>query len=100
MLENDKLQRDPGSYSGWVGRSPSEYYTLAAVTQMLNKKGDVVQMPFGAMGIEIRDKQGRPMAAVNLADKGTVYFTRDLSPAEKFLMANICTALLLQEQIG
>jgi hypothetical protein len=100
MLDNDAAQRDPKYYFGLVARNRDEYYTIVPVTKMLNKKGDVMNMPFGAMGFEIRDRSGVALAAVNLADKGQVYFARGVDAREKFLLANICMALLLQEAIG
>jgi hypothetical protein len=100
MLNNDLVQRQPKYYSGMVARNRNDYYTIVPVTKVLNNQGEAMQMPFGAMGLEIRDRSGQPLAAINLADKGCVYFIRDLDPEEKFLMANICAALLLQEVIG
>jgi hypothetical protein len=100
MLDNEEVQRDPKYYSGMVAKSRDQYYTIVPVTKVLSNKGKVLDMPFGAMGLEIRDRSGVPLAAVNLADKGQVYFAKGLDEQEKFLLANICTALLLQEQIG
>ena len=100
MLDNDMVQRQPKYYSGMVARNRNSYYTIVPVTSVLRNNGEAVQMPFGAMGLEIRDRSGLPLAAINLADRGRVYFIRDLEPEEKFLMANICAALLLQEVIG
>jgi len=39
------------------------------------------------------------VAAVSLIDNGMVYLGRT-TPEERFLLANACTALLLQEEIG
>lgn len=100
MLDNDLVQRQPKYYSGMVARNRNDYYTIVPVTSVMRSNGEAMQMPFGAMGLEIRDRSGQPLAAINLADKGRVYFTRSLDPEEKFLMANICAALLLQEVIG
>jgi hypothetical protein len=100
MLDNEEVQRDPKYYSGMVAKNRDQYYTIVPVTKVLSNKGKVMNMPFGAMGLEIRDRSGLPLAAVNLADKGHVYFAKGLDEQEKFLLANICTALLLQEQIG
>jgi hypothetical protein len=100
MLDNDRVQRQPKNYAGIVSLGRDDYYTINPVSSILNQNGKALQMPFGAMGLEIRDPSGKPLAAVNLADKGQVYFVPGLSKDEKFLMANICTALLLQEVIG
>jgi hypothetical protein len=100
MLDNEAAQREPKYYTGLLARSRDEYYTIVPVTKMLNQKGEVMQMPFGSMGLEIRDRSGIALAAVNLADKGKVFFAKGLDAQEKFLLANACTALLLQEVIG
>jgi hypothetical protein len=100
MLDNEAVQREAKYYTGLVGKSRDQYYTIVPVTKVQSSQGKVMHMPFGAMGLEIRDRSGLPLAAVNLADKGQVYFAKGLDPREKFLLANICTALLLQEQIG
>nr|MBI1229416.1 hypothetical protein [Cytophagales bacterium] len=100
ILNNDSAQRNPREYAGTISKSNGEYYTLHPLSSVLSKKGKALQMPFGSMGLEVRDRSGHPLAAVNLADKGQVYFIQGLTREEKFLMANICTALLLQEVIG
>ena len=56
-------------------------------------------MPFGSAGYQITTKEGKPLAAVSLMDKGVVYLT-DLNPEEKLLLATALAALLLQEVIG
>jgi hypothetical protein len=100
VLNNDRAQRQPRDCAGTISKSNGDYYTIFPVSSLLSKDGKALQMPFGAMGLEIRDQTGRPLAAVNLADKGQVYFAAGLDREERFLMANICTALLLQEVIG
>lgn len=100
VLNNDRVQRQPRNCAGTISISNGDYYTIFPVSSVLGKNGQALQMPFGAMGLEIRDGTGRPLAAVNLADKGQVYLAQGLDREERFLMANICTALLLQEVIG
>jgi hypothetical protein len=100
VLDNDVAQREAREYRGYLYRSAAEYYQIVPVTKMMNKKGEALQMPLGSMGFEIRSREGVPLAAVSLADRGKVYFTVDLSGPEKFLLANACAALLLQEIIG
>ncbi|SMD43296.1 hypothetical protein SAMN00777080_1884 [Aquiflexum balticum DSM 16537] len=100
ILDNDRAQRHPKTYAGTISMSNGDYYTIYPVSSILSQNGKALQMPFGSMGLEIRDQSGYPLAAVNLADKGQVYFVRGLDQEERFLMANICTALLLQELIG
>jgi hypothetical protein len=55
-------------------------------------------MPFGSAGFEIRNKDGKALAAVSMIDNGVVYLS-DISPEEKILLSGVCAALLLQEQI-
>ena len=81
-----------------ISQSNDRYYTLHPVYALEKKDGKTANIPFGSIGYEIRGKEGKPLAAVSLIDKGVVYFN-DISADEKFLMANICTAILLQEEI-
>lgn len=56
-------------------------------------------MLVGSIGYEILSRQNELIAAVSLVDGGNVYLnTKD--PRERFLMANLCAALLLQENIA
>ncbi|HEX6846005.1 MAG TPA: hypothetical protein VF144_03450 [Chitinophagaceae bacterium] len=98
ILDNEEAQRNSKKYIGVISQTRDRYYTLHPVFKMEKKDGTVGTMPFGSIGYEIRNKQGKPLAAVSLIDKGVVYFN-DISNDEKFLMANICTAILLQEEI-
>lgn len=98
ILDNEEAQRHSKKYMGVISQSRDRYYTLHPVFKMEKKDGSAGTMPFGSVGYEIRNKQGKPLAAVSLIDKGVVYFN-DISSEEKFLMANICTAILLQQEI-
>lgn len=99
LLDNEAAQRDSRSYTGVIARGRDEYYTIHPVYKLEGKGGKVYNLPAGSVGYEIRNRQGLPLAAVSLIDKGTVYLnTRE--PEQRFLMANICTALLLQQSIG
>ena len=99
MLDNDAIQEKRKTYVGVISQSRDQYYTLHPVYALEMKNGKTGNILAGSLGIEIRNKQGKPLAAVSLIDKGMVYFN-GVSSEEKFLMANICTALLLQEQIA
>jgi hypothetical protein len=99
MLDNQAWQAKPKSYIGMVSLDADHYYTVVPVTQMVGKNGKAANMPFGSIGLEIRNTQNKPVAAVSLLDNGVVYLS-DVPEAERFLLANICTALLLQQQIG
>ena len=98
VLDNEAAQRNSKKYTGVISQSKDRYYTLHPVFKMEKKDGSAGTMPFGSIGYEIRNKQGKPLAAVSLIDKGVVYLN-DISADEKFLMANICTAILLQQEI-
>ncbi len=98
ILDNEEAKRHSKKYIGVISQSKDRYYTLHPVFKMEKKDGTTGTMPFGSVGYEIRSKQGRPLEAVSVIDKGVVYFN-ELSADEKFLMANICTAILLWQEI-
>jgi hypothetical protein len=98
VLDNEAAQRNSKKYMGVISQSNERYYTLHPVYKMEKKDGKTGTMPFGSIGYEIRNKDGKPLAAVSLIDNGIVYFN-ELAANEKFLMANICSALLLQQEI-
>jgi hypothetical protein len=97
-LDNQESQEKPRKYIGYLAKSKTEYYTLHPVRQ-LEKKGKVSNMPFGSIGFEFRNPAGKTVAAVSMMDKGLVYLAKTIAE-ERFLLANACTAILLQEQIG
>jgi hypothetical protein len=99
VLDNQQWQARPKKYTGIIALDKDNYYTLVPVTQMQRKDGTAANMPFGAIGLEIRNPQGKPVAAVSLIDKGVVYLS-GVPAGERFLLANICAALLMQEQLG
>jgi hypothetical protein len=99
ILDNQPWQARAKKYTGVIALNKDQYYTLVPVTQMQRKDGSAANMPFGSIGIELRNPQSKPVAAVSLIDKGVVYLS-DVPAEERFLLANICAALLMQEQIG
>ena len=98
VIDNEASQAKAKTYTGMVAQSRDKFYTLHPVYQITGNKGKVYTMPFGSMGYEIRTKEGKPVAAISLVDRGFVYLNT-AQPEEKFLLANICAALLLQEAI-
>ncbi len=98
LLDNDQWQAKPQQYIGLVALDKNNYYTLKPVSELQKKNGTAAKMPFGAIGFEILNKENKPVAAVSLIDNGAVYFNTTDSN-EKFLLANIATALLLQQNI-
>ncbi|MGB8191950.1 MAG: hypothetical protein WCF67_08530, partial [Chitinophagaceae bacterium] len=75
-----------------------KYYTIHPVYKIAGKNDKIYTMPVGSVGYEIRNKEGKPLAAISLMDRGMVYLN-PMPADEKFLIANVCTALLLQESI-
>jgi hypothetical protein len=65
----------------------------------MEKNGKSGNILAGSVGFELFDPQGRSVAAVSLVDKGMVFLGKG-NATERFLLANACAALLLQEQIG
>lgn len=98
VLDNKESQRSPHEYTGRLVKSPTEYYTIVPVTAV-EIKGKTANTFAGSIGFEFRNKEGKTVAAVSLMDKGMVYLGKTTAE-ERFLLANACTALLLQEVIG
>jgi len=97
LLDNDLAQSAPKKYRGVFAKSKTEYYTLLPVTRMENggRSGSILA---GSIGYEIFNAGGRAVAAVSLVDNGAVFLGRT-GEGERFLLANLCAALLLQQQI-
>lgn len=97
VLDNDAAQLFAGDYTGFFALDNNNFYTLKPITHIAGKKGP--QEIFGSVGYEIFDSKGKSVAAVSLVDNGEVYFhTKD--PSERFLLSNLCAALLLQEDVS
>lgn len=97
MLDNQAAQAKAKSYTGVLAKNRKEFYTLVPVTR-LEKNGKSGNILAGSVGFEFRNPQGRAVAAVSLMDNGMVFLGKT-DPEERFLLANACTALLLQQQI-
>lgn len=98
LLDNEASQRNSKSYIGVVAQSRDNYYTIHPVYKIAGKNEKVYTMPVGSVGFELRNKEGKPVAAVSAIDKGAVYLN-STDPGEKFLLSNICAAILLRESI-
>jgi hypothetical protein len=96
-LDNQESQGRPNKYVGYLAKSRNEYYTLHPVSKV-EMKGKTGNTLMGAVGFEFRNAEGKTLAAVSLIDKGMIYLGKTTAE-ERFLLANACTALLLQEQI-
>lgn len=99
LIDNDKSQQKPRSYIGYLNYSRDRYYTIHPVYKMENKNGKASNILFGAVGFEFRNSAGKPVAAVSTLNKGVVYL-QPLPANERFLLANACAALLMQDMIG
>ena len=97
MLDNQAAQAKAKTYIGVLAKNRTEYYTLVPVTK-LEKNGKTGNILGGSVGFEFQNEQGTAIAAVSLMDKGMVFLGKT-SVEERFLLANACTALLLQQQI-
>ena len=97
LLDNEAAQIFAKEYQGIFAYDEDNYYTLKPITKVQGKKGPE-NLLLGSIGYEIFNKKEEPVAAVSLVDSGNVYlYTQD--PEERFLMANLCAALLLQEDL-
>ena len=99
LVDNVQAQMKPKEYVGYLSQGKDKFYTIVPVRHMEGKDGQPQAILFGSVGFEIRNKEGKPVAAVSKIDRGVVYL-QNISAEEKFLLANACAALLLQEVIG
>jgi len=98
--DNYTSQQPVKNYIGYLVKSKNQYFQIVPISSVENSKGKIMNMPFGANGFAFLTKEGQPLAAVSLLDRGTVYFAKDILPDEKFLLANAATALLMQQELG
>lgn len=98
MIDKQKAQEQPKTYSTRVAKSDEEFYTITPYRLVKNNKGKVTEMTFGSAGFQFRNRRGEPVAAVSLINKGVVYL-KPVPPEERFVLAAACAALLLEEEI-
>ena len=99
LIDNVQSQERPKSYVGYLSFNKDEFYTIHPVYKMEGKDGKAANILFGMVGFEFRDKNDVPVAAVSLLNRGTVYL-QPLPSSQKFLLANACAALMMQDQLG
>ncbi len=97
VIDNKAAQSDAKTYTGILAQDKNHYYTIVPVTR-LEKNGKSGPMLFGSIGFEFRDRDGRAVAAVSMMDKGTVILAKT-GTKERFILANACAALFLQQVI-
>jgi hypothetical protein len=97
LLDNEAAQVHSKKYIGYLTSEEGEHYTIHPATKM-EINGKVGNTLAGAVGFEIRNAKEKTVAAVSLLDKGMVFMGK-MSSEERFLLANVCAALLLQQHI-
>lgn len=98
FLDNTEAEIRRKEPAGYVRRG-DVYYTIQPVWQVVKKNGNIVPMPIGSAGFEIKDMDNNVVAAVSLIDNGEVYLG-SVEGYERMLLANTCAALLLQSNIN
>jgi len=97
FIDNEAAVAHPKKYLGYLAKNENEFYTITPVTKVQNKKGKAGIMPFGSVGFEIRNKEGKALAAVSLIDSGIIYL-KETDAKERMLLASACAALLLRPE--
>ena len=99
ILDNDAAHMFADEYKGVFALNALQYYTLRPISRIKGKNGPRKVWMDSVLGYEIFDSRNRSVAAVSLVDHGNVYFhTSDKN--ERFLMANLIAALLLQQDLA
>jgi hypothetical protein len=86
------------NYVGFFAKDDNNYYTLKPIDKVETAKGPK-SILMGSIGFEIINRDNEVVAAVSLIDNGLVYLLTE-QPDERFLLANLCAALLLQQNIA
>ena len=97
LLDNQASQANK-NYVGFFAKDATHYYTLQPLTKLETKQGPRSTL-MGSVGFEILNPNNEVVAAVSLMDNGLVYLLTE-DPNERFLLANLCAALLLQQNIA
>ncbi|MGL2966292.1 hypothetical protein [Flavobacterium sp. XGLA_31] len=98
VLDNIESQKNAKKYVGLFEQSKNRYYQLKPITHLQTSQGPKA-MWMGAVGYEISNPAGQTVAAVSLMDNGFVYLS-DTENEDRFLLANLCALLLLQQNIA
>lgn len=98
VLDNTASQRDAKHYVGYFGYNKDRYYTLRPITKLQTSKGPKSVL-MGSIGYEIFSSDNQTVAVVSLMDNGLVYM-KSTNTEERFLLANLCATLLLQQDIA
>ncbi len=98
VLDNQAAQVQAKQYTGLFAFDRDLYYTLRPITKVQSKKGPKPIL-MGSIGFEIFNNREETVAAVSLIDGGYVYLNTS-NPKERFLLANLVSALLLQQDVS
>lgn len=99
LLDNHAAVAFANKYQGVFALDEKAYFTLKPLTKVFGKKGPKEVWSSESMGFEIFNSSNESVGAVSLVDNGKVYLhTRD--PKERFILANLSAALLLQQNIA
>ncbi|TBX69904.1 hypothetical protein EZL74_05670 [Flavobacterium silvisoli] len=98
VLDNIESQKNAKQYTGLFEYDKGRYYQLKPITHLQTSQGPKAVW-MGSVGYEISNPAGQTVAAVSLMDKGMVYLS-NANAEERFLLANLCTILLLQQNLA
>lgn len=99
LLDNHAAATFAKKYQGVFALDEKTYFTLKPLTKVLGSKGPKEVWTEDSMGFEIFNSSDESVGAVFLPNNGKVYLhTNDTK--ERFILANLSAALLLQENIA
>lgn len=96
ILDMDAIEMNPKNYAGVFALDESHYYSIKPINHMMGNNGPS-SIPVGCVGYEIINPEGDAVAAVSLLGNCSVYLSDNLTAQNRFLMAGLCAALLLNE---
>lgn len=99
LLDNHAAATFAKKYQGVFALDEKTYFTLKPFTSIHAKKGPVEVWGGGSLGFEIFNSSNESVGAVSLVDNGKVYL-HTTDPKERFILANLSAALLLQQNIA
>jgi hypothetical protein len=95
FLNNLAAESNTSEAVGYLRRGETIYHILPL--REIWRKGRPLKA-LGTVGLEFRDAEGQAVAAVSLIDRGEVFLSA-ADREDRFLLANACSALLLQQYV-
>jgi hypothetical protein len=95
FLNNTAVESNTKEAVGYLRRG-EEIYHIMPLREIWHK-GRALRA-LGTVGLEFRSPEGDAVAAVSLIDRGEVFLSTEPHP-DRFLFANACSALLLQQYV-